>query len=604
MGPMATTKLPRRSRKSTPPPKRVMIAPHQLQWRLIGIGAFICVCALGLIARLVFLQLIQGDELTMRARQQQVRVIQTFRPRRTITDRHGMALAVDQAVYTVYAHPHLLKAPPRKIAEEIAPILHRSPEELQRLLSLPTTSVRLERWLNEEATDAMRKLRIEGIDFIPQQKRIYPHQSLAAEIIGYVDIDHNGQAGLEKSQEEILKRPEYTIEVLQDGQGRLIPNEVPRSATENDQATLQLTIDGRLQRTARELLQAQLTKFSALRGSAVVMDARTGEILTLVTQPTYDPNRYFEYYKTPEVYKNWAVSDLYEPGSTFKPLNVAIALDAGVIRPDTVIYDQGIMQVGDAVISNFDGGSSGGSLSITEILEQSSNIGMVHMIESMTRKNYYEWLKKLGINQKTGTDLPAEAVGQLKPPEEFLNYRIEPAAASFGQGFSVTVLKMAQLHGILANGGLMVTPHVVKGIVDGDGKLKSVAKLPEPQRIFSQTTANRVVEMMTSVVENGTGKSARILGYRYGGKTGTAQKAGVAGGYTSGKITSFVGIFPARSPRYVVITVVDEPIGSEALGSTVAAPVVKGIIEELITIEGIPPTHPQEVNQRETTLEN
>jgi cell division protein FtsI (penicillin-binding protein 3) len=591
---MATTKSARRSRKLTPAPQKVV--PTGLEWRLWLIVGFMGLCAVLLIARLVFLQVIQGDELTAKARQQQVKVIQTFRPRRTITDRHGMALAVDQAVYTVYAHPHLLKEPPREIAERIAPILHRSPEELNRLLSLPTTSVRLERWLNEEAVDALKKLRIEGLDFIPQQRRIYPHQNLAAEIIGYVDIDHYGQAGLEKSQEQILQRPEYTIEVLQDGNGRLIPNEVPRSVTENDQGVLQLTIDGRLQRTARELLQAQISKFSALRGAAVVMDARTGEILTLVTQPTYDPNRYFDYHKTPEVYKNWAVSDLYEPGSTFKPLNVAIALDAGVIRPDTVIYDEGIMQVGDATISNFDGGSSGGSLTVTEILEQSSNIAMVHMMELLSRKSYYEWLQKLGINQPISTDLPAEAVGQLKPPEEFLNYRIEPAAAAFGQGFAVTILKMVQLHGILANGGVMVTPHVVKGVVDGNGKLQPVANLPQPKRIFSQTTANQVVEMMTSVVENGTGKSARIPGYRYGGKTGTAQKASASGGYTSGKITSFVGIFPARAPRFVVMTVVDEPIGARALGSTVAAPVVKGIIEELITIEGIPPTHPQEIN--------
>jgi len=596
---MTSTKSPRKLSQSTRtlPKTKPRVLQANPQTRLVMIGVFLLLCALGLIARLFFLQIYQHDELTARARQQQVRRIHTFAPRRTISDRHGTILAVDQAVYTVYAHPHLLEQSPTEIAEQIAPILQRPTEEIARLLSQPTTSVRLERWLSEEAADSIKKLRITGIDFIPQQKRIYPQQDLAAEIVGYVDIDHQGQAGLEKSLETTLKQPEYNIEVLQDGEGRLIPNEVPSNITQADTATLQLTIDARLQRTARQSLQQQIERFGALRGAAVVMDAHNGEILALATQPTYDPNRYFDYHKTPELFKNWAVTDLYEPGSTFKPINVAIALDAGVITPDTVLYDAGVLQIGDATISNFDGGSSGGSLSITDILATSSNIGMVQMMKLMPPKEYYQWLKKIGIDQKTGIDLPAEAIGQIKSEAEFMTYPIEPAAASFGQGLSLTVMKMVQLQGILANGGLMVTPHVVRGLVDETGNLTKVRDLPEPQRIFRQTTANRVVEMMTSVVEYGTGKSAKIKGYRYGGKTGTAQKAAVGGGYSNAKITSYVGIFPAQAPRYVAMAVIDEPVGSEALGSTVAAPVVKAILEELITIQAIPPTHPQELHQ-------
>ncbi len=591
---MASTKTPRLSKSlktaSQPIPK---VTQRNLQFRLIAVGLFFLLCALGLIARLGFLQVYQHEELTARARQQQVRRLQTFAPRRTISDRRGTILAVDQAVYTVYAHPHLLQQSPTEIAQQIAPILQRPAEEIAQLLSQPTTSVRLERWLSEEAAEQIKKLQITGLDFIPQQRRIYPQQELAAEIVGYVDIDHLGQAGLEKSIENILKRPEYTVEVLQDGEGRLIPNAVPNSITQTDTAVLQLTIDARLQRIARQSLQQQIERFGALRGTAVVMDAHTGEILALVTQPTYDPNRYFDYHKTPELFKNWAVTDLYEPGSTFKPINVAIALEAGVITPDTVLYDAGVLQIGDATISNFDGGS--GSLSIAEILATSSNIGMVQMMQLMPAKEYYQWLKKIGIDQKTGIDLPAEAVGQIKSEEEFTSYPIEPAVASFGQGLSLTVIKMVQLHGMLANGGLMVTPHVVRGLVDETGKVTKVRDLPEPQRIFRQTTANRVVEMMTSVVEAGTGKSAKIKGYRYGGKTGTAQKAALGGGYSNAKITSYVAIFPASAPRYVVMAVIDEPTGQNALGSTVAAPVVRAILEELITIEAIPPTHPEEL---------
>ncbi|MFN3927615.1 MAG: peptidoglycan D,D-transpeptidase FtsI family protein [Pseudanabaenaceae cyanobacterium] len=592
---MAITKTKTRRRPTSLGIQRVraMLDQKHLNWRLLAVWVFMCLCALGLIARFVFLQIYQAEDLISRARQQQVKRIHTFAPRRSITDRHGMVLAVDQAVYTVYAHPHLFKEPPATIAEKIAPIFNRSPESLTQLLSQPTTTVRLERWLSEESAETLKQLNIEGIDLIPQQRRIYPHQDLAAEITGYVDIDHQGQAGLEKSQEDLLKRPEYTIEVLQDGNGRLIPNEVPKVATAVDLTSLRLTIDARLQRRARELLQKQINQFSALRGTVVVMDSHTGEILALVTEPTYDPNRYFDYHQKPELFKNWAVSDLYEPGSTFKPINVAIALETGVIRPDEYIYDEGAIQIGDAVVTNFDGGG-GGSLSIREILAYSSNVGMVHMMERLNRATYYEWLQKLGIDQKTGIDLPAEATGQLKPRDEFLNYPIEPAAAAFGQGFALTVIKMVQLHGILANSGLMVTPHVVQGLVDSNGKLTALER-PAPRRIFSPQTAQQVVQMMTAVVEEGTAQNARILGYHYGGKTGTAQKANPRGGYTSGKITSYVGILPATAPRYVAIAVIDEPIGTQALGSTVAAPIVKGILEELITIEGIPPTHPQEL---------
>jgi len=592
---MATTRAPHKPPRGAKPTPKPVTPQANLQIRLIVVGVFFLLCALGLVARLAFLQVYQHEELTARARQQQVRRLQTFAPRRTISDRHGTVLAVDQAVYTVYAHPHLLQQSPTAVAQQIAPILQRPVAEIAELLSQPTTSVRLEHWLSEEATDRMKKLGINGLDFIPQRRRLYPQQDLAAEIVGYVDIDHRGQAGLEKSLEPILQRPEYTVEVLQDGEGRLIPNAVPRNLTQVDNAVLQLTIDARLQRIARQSLQEQIDKFGALRGAAVVMDAHNGEILALVTHPTYDPNRYFDYHKTPELYKNWAVTDLYEPGSTFKPINVAIALEAGVITPDTVLYDAGVMQIGDALISNFDSTGSGGSLSIAEILATSSNVGMVQVMKLMPPKEYYHWLKHIGIDQKTGIDLPAEAIGQIKSEAEFTTYPIEPAAASFGQGLSLTVIKMVQLHGILANGGLLVTPHVVRGLVDETGKITKVRDLPPPRRIFRQTTANWVVEMMTTVVEEGTGKSAKIKGYRYAGKTGTAQKATGQGGYGSAKITSYVGIFPTQAPRYVVMAVVDEPMGQNALGSTVAAPVVKAILEELITIEAIPPTHPQEL---------
>ena len=254
--------------------------------------------------------------------------------------------------------------------------------------------------------------------------------------------------------------------------------------------------------------------------------------------------------------------------------------------------------IGGWHVANFDYDQVGavGSLSISQILERSSNVGMVHIIQRMKPSVYYGWLERIGLGDMSGIDLPAETSSTLKPQEQFIEYVIEPATASFGQGFSLTPIQMVQLQGILASGGKLLTPHVVKGLINDEGEEYYQPKLPTPRQVISPATAQRVVEMMTNVVEKGTGSPARIPGYRIAGKTGTAQKASTTGGgYINAKITSFVGIFPSKEPRYVVLAVIDEPVGADAFGSTVAAPIVKTVIEDIIVSEGIPPSHPEEV---------
>jgi cell division protein FtsI (penicillin-binding protein 3) len=221
---------------------------------------------------------------------------------------------------------------------------------------------------------------------------------------------------------------------------------------------------------------------------------------------------------------------------------------------------------------------------------------MVHIVQRMKPSVYYGWLERIGLGDISGIDLPSETPSTLKPQEQFLEYVIEPATTSFGQGFSLTPVQMVQLQGILASGGKLLTPHVVKGLINEEGEEYYQPKLATPRQVISPATAQRVVEMMTNVVEKGTGLPARIPGYRIAGKTGTAQKAlTTGGGYSNAKITSFVGIFPAKEPRYVVMAVIDEPVGDDAFGSTVAAPIVKTVIEDIIVSEGIPPSHPEEV---------
>jgi len=571
--------------------------------RTVLIWLILAMAMTGLVVRLVYLQVVTGSDLLEKARRQQMFTLRPFIPRRTITDRKGAVLASDRPVYTLFAHPHLYKEKPEDIAAKLAPILKRPADKLLSVISRDTTSIQVEYWMSEETADRIYNLRLEGFDLIQQRHRLYPQQDMAAEILGYVNVDHRGQAGIELSQEKLLERTDQTPEVTQDGNGKLIPNRVPAGMIRSDRTSLQMTIDSRIQRTARQVLKQQMVKFGAKRGAVIVMDVRDGGLLTLVTEPTYDPNRYYE--SDVKLFKNWAVSDLYEPGSTFKPLNVAIALEAGAIQADTVFNDEGALTIGGWPVANFDYEQVGavGPLSISQILERSSNVGMVHIIQRMKPSVYYGWLERIGLGDIAGIDLPSETPSALKPQDQFNEYVIEPATAAFGQGFSLTAIQLVQLHGILASGGKLLTPHVVKGLINEEGEEFFQPKLPTPRQIISPATAQRVVEMMTNVVEKGTGKPARIEGYRMGGKTGTAQKASASGGgYTNAKITSFVSIFPSKEPRYVVLAVIDEPIGADAFGSTVAAPIVKTVIEEIIVTEGIAPSHPEEVISKIPTL--
>lgn len=567
--------------------------------RTVLIWLVFALATLSLIVRLVYLQVITAPDLIEKARRQQMFTLRPFIPRRTITDRKGVVLALDRPVYTLFAHPHLYKQKPEEIAAKLAPILKRPADKLTEVLNRDTTSTQVEYWLSEENADRIYNLRIDGLDLVQQRHRLYPQQDLAAEILGYVNVDHRGQAGLELSQEKLLERIDQTPSVTQDGSGKLIPTRIPAGMIQSDRTSLQLTIDSRIQRTARQSLKQQMVKYGAKRGAVVVMDIRDGGLLTLVTEPTYDPNRYYE--ADVKLFKNWAVSDLYEPGSTFKPINVAIAIEAGAIEADTVFNDEGALTIGGWPVANFDYEQVGavGPLSISQILERSSNVGMVHIVQRMKPSVYYGWLERIGMGDISGIDLPSETPSTVKPQEQFLEYVIEPATASFGQGFSLTPVQLVQMQGILASGGKLLTPHVIKGLINEEGEEYYQPKLPTPRQVISAATAQRVVDMMSNVVEKGTGKPAKIAGYRLGGKTGTAQKASeTGGGYSNKKITSFVGIFPAKEPRYVVLAVIDEPVGDDAFGSTVAAPIVKTVIEDIIVTEGIPPSHPEEVTSK------
>jgi cell division protein FtsI (penicillin-binding protein 3) len=540
---------------------------------------------------LLRIQVFQASMLQERAKGQQMISTSAVLPRRPIVDRANDVLAIDRPVYTLFVHPVMFKGDQVAIAAALSPLVNKPAAELMKTFATAETGVRVADTLTEDVANRIHKLGMDGLDLVEAQQRLYPQQDLFANIVGYVNQDRKGQAGVELSLEEMLQRQTGAMQLNRSGDGSIIPINLPEDFLQKDEQRLKLTVDSQLQRATRSILKAQIDAYSAKRGAVLVMDVRDGSLLAMASEPTYDANKYYE--STPEKLKDWVLSDLYEPGSTFKPVNVAIALETGAAKPTDTFNDEGAIEVDGWPIQNNDYESEGGrgTLTIAEILKYSSNVGMVHLMHQLQAGLYYGWLERLGLDKETGIDLPAESAGQSKGYQQFTESPIEPATTAFGQGFSLTPLKLLQLHTTIANGGKLIVPHVVQGLYSPDGELKWEPKRPAPKQIFSPATTKAVLKMMEEVVADGTGKAAQIPGYRIAGKTGTAQKADARGGYIEGaRITSFVGIFPAEKPRYAVLAVFDEPQGENAFGGTVAAPVVKSVMERLITLQQIPPS--------------
>lgn len=554
----------------------------------------VLVASTGLLTiNLFYVQIVQGSVLKDIAKSHQMTYLRPFIPRRDIVDRNGNVLALDRPVYTLYAHPKLFKISKPEMAEKLAPILNRPAADLVKQFDQQETGLRVEYSVIEDIANRITALGLDGLELIQHQQRLYPYKDMAADIVGFVNAEHKGQAGLELSQEKVLERTAQPIELKQMGDGSMMPDSIPAGFLNQDDLQLKLTIDTRLQHAIQPVLQRQVKKVGAKRGAVIVMDAHSGELLALASDPTYDPNEFYKF--QPERFKTWAISDLYEPGSTFKPINVAIALETKTVTPKTQIDNPSAITVDDWPIQ----GGSGGSDTVTDVVINSYNVGMVHIMDKLNPEVRYSWLKRLGLGGTSGIDLPSEEPGQFKARKTFLESHIERAVTSFGQGFSLTPIQLVQLHGALANGGKLVTPHIIQGLYNSKGQLFWKPNLRAPRQIFSPETTKAILPMMEGVVQQGTGKAAQVPGYRIAGKTGTSQKATSTGGYAKDLyVTSFIGIVPVEQPRYVVLVVIDEPAGG-GYGGTVAAPVAQEVIKTLVNLENIPPSSTVEPEETE-----
>ena len=577
-------------------PRHVLAFAPVPSRRLWLVYALLCTGLAGLAVRLAWVQLIQGPELLQRARAVQTQTTTPIGTRRTIVDREGSLVALDEERFTLWAHPRYFAfpgddigrlRPPLDVARKLSAVLAVPMADLMRAMEGRKSGVKLISDLDPDTAQRVRNLGISGLDLEAYPQRIYPQGGLFANVVGFLNLERVPQAGLEQSRDDDLRRHEAVRSMRRGADGTPLPDGLKAGVLYGDDLRLQLTLDARLQQVSQLALSKQVKKWNAKRGVAIVMDVRNGEVLALASTPTYDPNKYWKY--KPGLFREWSVQDLYEPGSTFKPINLAIALQENAIDPAGKVNDTGQLTIGGWPIFNHDRRANG-VIDFPTVLQVSSNVGMVQAMRRVKPDKFWNWLHTLGIDATPDTDLPGAQAGQLKSLEAFRTQPIEPATAAFGQGFNLTPLKLIQLHAMLANGGRLVSPHITRGLRSGD----DLAPPPPASgvQLIKPEIAQTVLNWMETVVQKGSGKGAAIPGHRIGGKTGTAQKA-ENGIYIPGaRICSFVAHLPINDPRYVVLVVVDEPKGGNAYGSTVAVPVARQIIEALLVIEKIPPAQP------------
>jgi cell division protein FtsI (penicillin-binding protein 3) len=563
---------------------------------MLAVFLMLCASLAGLGGRLAWLQIFQAERLQERARAFQTHAVTPLGKRRTIVDRQGTLVALDEERFSLWAHPRYFNFPgddpqairrPDELADRLAPVLAQSKQKLLEAMGNRRSGVRLATGLDPETAERVRNLGISGLDLEAYPQRIYPRGQLFANVVGFLNLERKPQAGLELSRDRDLQRQESRFSLRRGADGTPLPDGLSAGSLYGDDLRLQLTLDARLQQVAQQALARQVKQWGAKRGAALVMDASNGELLALASTPTYDPNAYWTF--DPGLFREWSVQDLYEPGSTFKPINLALALQEKAIDPNGSVYDGGQLTIGGWPIFNADH-SGHGQIDFPTVLQVSSNVGMVQAMAQLNRKRYWEWLHTLGIDVVPDTDLPGAVAGQLKSRADFTGGAIEPATAAFGQGFSLTPLKLIQLHGMLANGGRLVSPHITRGLRSGDALASHGT--PTGVQLFDPKVTRTVIDWMESVVQKGSGKGLQIPGYRIGGKTGTAQKAHNGVYIPGARICSFVAVLPVENPRYVVLVVVDEPQGGNAYGSTVAVPVARQIVEALLVLEQIAPSAP------------
>ena len=541
--------------------------------RVTLVLALFIAAALSLVVRAVYLQVLNKDFLNNQADARHLRTEKISAHRGTITDRNGEPLAISTPVDSVWVNPQEFASAVDRIPE-LARILELKPETLMRRItrSMDKEFLYLRRHLDPVMADEVMALQLPGINVQREYRRYYPASEVTGHLVGFTNVDDEGQEGLELAMNHWLQGEAGAKRVLKDRLGRSIEN-VASIQPPHHGKDLRTSIDLRLQYLAYRTLKQAVKTHKARSGSIVILDVRTGEVLAMVNQPTYNPNDRSQL--VPERYRNRAITDIFEPGSSFKPIVAAAAIESGQYRPSSVVdTSPGRVQVGPKTIADT---RNLGRVSLTTILARSSNVGITKVAMSLQPDQLWETMRQFGLGEMTSSLFPGESAGMLSHYRDWRE--VSQATIAYGYGVSVTPLQLAQAYAAIGNDGVM---HPVSLVLRND--------VEAGERVIAPETAGDVRRMLEEVVRpGGTGTKASVDGYRIAGKTGTAWKS-APGGYSQDKYFSiFAGLAPASAPRLATVVVIDEPGGELYYGSDVAAPVFADVMSESLRLLAVAP---------------
>ena len=526
---------------------------------------------------LFFVQIIDLGKYRVKARNQ--RVSKNFVLRGDIFDRNGIKLATDKIYMDIYAHPDSYDSTPEELAKKLSPILNMPYNKLLAILKKPGPVITIKKDIDKATAKEISKLQLREISMGKKSTRTYPQGDLAAHVLGYYNFDADIANGVEYTAKDRLEHVEHAIRYQKTRDGKIIYDFTtdPVATTTNPKGEdVTLTIDAAIQHVCEKELQKMIKEKEALRGTVIVMNPKNGEILAYAVYPTYDPNN-FKKASNLQI-KNWSLTDVFPPGSTFKPITVASAMELGKINEHTKVLDTGKTTIGKWQIRNYDydKNPNPGMISLEYLFEHSSNIGSINIAKTMSSKEFYDMLKKFGFGQRSGIDLPGESAGLLSAWHKW-DKGIH-ATMSYGYGTSVSAMQMVSAMSALANGGVRITPHIIKYSPEElEQKVQAV-------QVVSSETAQAITKLLAESVNNG--KSAiKMDKYNVAAKTGTSNKPKEGGsGYTGLSYTSTIGYLPASDPQILIYVCVDSAKVGPVWGNTVAGPVFHEVAEQTARI--------------------
>ncbi|MFH1610540.1 MAG: penicillin-binding protein 2 [Patescibacteria group bacterium] len=502
-------------------------------------------------------------------------------------DNNLFAVAENKEKYLLYAVPSMIESASTTL-ERISEQIELSDEEKEKMLQQLNKSKDpyepLKHELHEEEKNKIENLKIQGIHFQPEKKRFYAEGSTFSHLTGFLGFKEDkrvGQYGLEEYLEQELKGEAGILKSERDPAGRLIGVGNFDIESAKDGANVYLTIDRLVQFKVCEILKSSVEKYGASAGTIIVQNTNTGEILSMCSEPSFDPNNYSGV-ESINVYPNPALSEVYEPGSIFKAITMAVALDTNSVKPDTTYFDEGILVFGKDTITNAEN-KKYGEVTMTHVLEESINTGAVFAAQEVGRADMKKYLENFGFGDKTYIDLPGEVYADISALDKKSDIYL--ATASFGQGISVTPLQMVSAFSAIANGGVLYKPYVVEKVINGENE--SITYPQEVRRVISSQTSNTLKAMLVAVVKNAHGTMARVDGYNVGGKTGTAQIPGSRGGYINAYNHSFVGFAPVTNTQFTVFVLLKKPTRG-LYSATTAAPTFAQVMSFLLNYYEIP----------------